>query len=248
VIVGNECVTLFENTPSGVMVTTDENLDNYVKIAAEKCCKTEDQTMIVKKEAIEQAKNYTRAIGRIMLHALATKQTLPNNAMPPFLINCESVTAIITLCFISLSHSKISFNFPVLVMFHGYDNDYEPNDILNHIEMLEFAGEKTLCYLLNSIVIDEDGEPWTRETFFAKFIPAHFINTRKILLGCLQDGLTFGGKADPSREIEKGCGLSSHFSIIPLEAIQHTYFARPEISVEDLIADVLEPKYGEGGE
>jgi hypothetical protein len=142
----------------------------------------------------------------------------------------------------------INFNFPVLVMLRGYDNDYEPDDILNHIAMLDFSVDKHLSHLLDDDVIDEDGKPWTRETFFAKFIPDTFINTRRILLCGLQDGLTFGSKAGPSSEIEKGCGLSSHFSIIPLEAIQHAYFARPEICVEDLIANVIEPKYGEGGE
>ena len=91
---------LFENTPSGVMVTTDDKLEYDIEKAVNKCCETEDQAMIVKKEAIKQARSYVRAIGRIMLHALANKQTLPNNAMPPFLINGESVTTIIALHFI----------------------------------------------------------------------------------------------------------------------------------------------------
>jgi len=129
-------------------------------------------------------------------------------------------------------------------MFHGYDSDYEPDDILNHIGMLAFPGEKELDRLLDCGEADEDGKPWTRETFFTKFIPDNLINTRKILLGSLQDGLTFG---DPSNELEKGCGLAIRWSMIPLQAIQHTYFARPEISVEDLI-NVLAPKFGEGGE
>jgi hypothetical protein len=133
-------------------------------------------------------------------------------------------------------------------MFHGYDNDYEPDDILNHIKMLAFPGESTLNYLLDCGETDEEGNVWTREAFFEKYIPNNLINTRKILLGSLQDGLTFDEKADPSNEIEKGCGLASHFSIIPVEAIQHTYFAKPEISAGDLIANVIEPKYGAGGE
>jgi len=137
--------------------------------------------------------------------------------------------------------------YPLLVMFHGYDVDYDHDDILKHIGMLGFPGKSTLKYLLDSDERDEDGKEWTTETVFAKFIPNTFINSRKILLGSLQDGLTFGGKADPSNEIEKGCGLAIHFSTIPLEAIQRTYFARPEICAEDLIAHVLEAKYGEGG-
>jgi hypothetical protein len=106
--VGNESVLLFENTPSGVMVLSDDKLDNCVKVAAKKCCETEDEIMIMKERAIEQAKNYIRAIGRIMLHALANKQTLPNNSMPPFFINGEYVTAIIALCYVNHSNSTLT--------------------------------------------------------------------------------------------------------------------------------------------
>jgi hypothetical protein len=76
-------VALFENTSSGVMVKTDEKLENDI------CKYTASE--IVKKNAIKQATHYIRAIGRIMLHALANRQTLPTNALPPFFINCESV-------------------------------------------------------------------------------------------------------------------------------------------------------------
>jgi hypothetical protein len=82
---------LFETTPSGVMVTSDLKLEHDIELAAKQCCETKVREEIVEK-AKEQAKDYTRAIGRIMLHALANKQTLPTNAMPPFFINCEFVT------------------------------------------------------------------------------------------------------------------------------------------------------------
>ncbi len=98
--VGEGRVLLFENTPSGALVLTDDKLENDITVAAKK---NEDEDTM-KKEAIEQAKLYTRAIGRIMLHALANKQTLPTNAMPPFLINCESKTASWTVLHVSHSH------------------------------------------------------------------------------------------------------------------------------------------------
>jgi hypothetical protein len=129
-------------------------------------------------------------------------------------------------------------------MFKGYDSDYEPDDILKHIGMLAFSGI-SLQSLLDCGHTDEDGKPWTRETFFAKFIPDNVINTRKILLGSLRDGLTIG---DPPNELEKGCGLAIRWWMVPLQAIQHTFFARPRISVEDLIANILQPKFGVGGE
>jgi len=126
------------------------------------------------------------------------------------------------------------------VMFRGYDEDYEPDDVLNHIGMLDINGESILKCLIKS------GD-CTRETFFAQFIPETFINTRTILLGSLQDGLTIGGKSRPSDEIEKGCGLARAFSMIPFEAIQYKFFAKPDICVEDLI-NVIEPQYMVGGE
>ena len=81
-----------------------KNAQNEVKMNKKKNegnvkekAKNEDK---MKKKAIEQAKLYTRAIGRIMLHALANKQTLPTSAMPPFLINCESNTVSFQQCFV----------------------------------------------------------------------------------------------------------------------------------------------------
>jgi hypothetical protein len=248
--VGSKSVALFENTPSGVWVTDDTKLIHDIELAAKNCCEMKkDAITQAKNYAIEQAKNYIKAIGRIMLHALANKQTLPTNAMPPFLIICKSVTVSSHDALYEILTFKLSLQFPAallpLVMFHGYDNDYDPADILDHIEMLAFKGGETLKYVLECGETDGDGKPWTRETFFAKFIPDNFINTRKILLGSLQDGLTFG---DHSSEIEKGCGLAIRWSMIPLQAIQHTYFARPDISVEELFANILQPKFGVGGE
>ena len=94
ILVESTSVALFEDTSSGVMVTTDVKLNSDIEATEtviellKKNVKHENR---VKKNAIEQAKRYIRAIGRIMLHALANRQTLPTNALPPFFINCESV-------------------------------------------------------------------------------------------------------------------------------------------------------------
>jgi hypothetical protein len=114
--------------------------------------------------------------------------------------------------------------------------------------MLSFPGEKSFNHYVDCGESDDDGNKWTRETFFSQFIPNTIINTRKILLGSLQEGLTFVAFDDLPSEIEKGCGLAAHWSMIPLQAIQQTYFARPEISVEDLFANIIQPKFGLGGE
>lgn len=144
-------------------------------------------------------------------------------------------------------------------MFHGYDEDYERDDILQHINMLDDPkrkrGEQTLNWLLNphnDDDRDEDGNAWTADTFFSHYVPKVLINSRKILLGGLREGLTLG--MDPDDILENGCGVSSVFSQMPLEAIQRIYFARPGISIEDLLGrengegGVICPKFGEGGE
>ena len=136
------------------------------------------------------------------------------------------------------------------VMFRGYDEDYEHNDILNHIAMLDLDGDKMFNYFNQLIETGElkiESGTDTREYFFAKFIPDHLINNRTTLLGSLQDGLTVGGKARPSDEIEKGCGLARFYSMIPFEVIQQRFFAKPDICVDDLISVIL-PKYMAGGE
>lgn len=135
-------------------------------------------------------------------------------------------------------------------MFRGYDgyDEDEHDDILNHIGIFGiYSVESTLNFLIESDDFDQGNFDWTRETFFAKFIPENFINTRTILLGSLQDGLTIGGKSRPSDEIEKGCGLARSYSMIPFEAIQYRFFAKPDICVEDLI-NVIKPQYMVGGE
>ena len=92
ILVESTSVALFEDTDCGVMVQKDEKLNSDIGVILKKnAVKHENR---VEKNAIEQAKRYIRAIGRIMLHALANRQTLPTNALPPFFINCESVPAL----------------------------------------------------------------------------------------------------------------------------------------------------------
>ncbi|KAL7537829.1 hypothetical protein ACHAXR_008113, partial [Thalassiosira sp. AJA248-18] len=220
--VGAESVSLFENTDSGVQVMTDEILNDRIKRAAKKCSGKYEEII---EDSIKCAKDYVRAIGRIILHSIvhrhtAHKLTLPSNAMPPFFMN---------------------------VLFHGYNNNYHRDDILNHINMLGIGAKSTLEWLVDgdSGEKDENDNEWTPDTFFEKYIPNNFIRSRKILLGSLQDGLTFGCKPELLDELEKGSSLSNIFSMLPLEAIQKIYFAKPKINVDDLLG-VLVPKYGEG--
>ncbi|KAL7544849.1 hypothetical protein ACHAWF_008211, partial [Thalassiosira exigua] len=229
-------VEIYENTPSGVMVITDEKLTHDLERSARVIYERqegkaqEDKKMTKGEEkivdaSIKRARDYTRAIGRIILHAFAfaDKYTLalPSNAMPAFIMQ---------------------------LMLRGYSNEtYDNDDILNHIDALfRISTDSILKWLLdpNSDERDENGREWTSKTFFQMYIPKHFIHTRKILLGGLHEGLSLVDKSDPKR-LEEGCGVASMFKTVPLEAIKRILFAKPNVSIDDLIG-VLNPKFGEG--
>ena len=106
-------------------------------------------------------------------------------------------------------------------MLHGYNDRYHKDDILKHINMLDIPGESTLNYLLGPDCNekDENGNEWTKESFFSKYIPNNFLKSRSKLLLGLRDGLSIGGSSDPSEDcLEQGCGLtiSSHYSLLKL--------------------------------
>lgn len=75
---------LFETSDSGVTVVTDELLEFNISRAMKKSGVDEDR---VKATAVKQAKDYMRALGRIMLHSIANKYIIPAKAMPPFFMN-----------------------------------------------------------------------------------------------------------------------------------------------------------------
>jgi hypothetical protein len=57
--VGSEHISLFDETPNGVMVTIDDRMLHDITLACMKCCEAKDQIMIAKGKAVEKAKNYT---------------------------------------------------------------------------------------------------------------------------------------------------------------------------------------------
>ena len=95
----------------------------------------------------------------------------------------------------------------------------------------------------------------TAETVFSWYIPTNFIHSRKILLSGLIDGLTFGGKEIVlSEQLEKGCGLASLLAVMPFDAVQKIWFAKPNIELEDVksiltpVYKIIEDEQWEGGE
>lgn len=128
-------------------------------------------------------------------------------------------------------------------MLHGYNTEYHKYDILKHITMLDLPGESTLAWLLtDSDQKDENGNMWTAESFYKKYVPKQYLKSRSILLGSLGDGLTIGGKSYHSDNIEEGCGLTTIFSLMPIEAITRIHFAKPDIGLKDFL-NILEPKF-----
>lgn len=136
----------------------------------------------------------------------------------------------------------------MIVLLRGYDERYHKDDILKHITMLDVPGQKTLEWLLGAGCdeLDENGNEWTKETFFQKYIPNKLINSRSLLLGGIKDGLTLLSDHSSSGNLSEGCGISSIFSEFPTEAIQRIHFSKPYITLEDLLG-ALNPKFGEGG-
>lgn len=114
ILVEDEFVTLFEDTHSGVMVKKDEILNSDIRTKLVRMNGIE-QAKHVTRNAIERAKHYIRAIGRIMLHALANRQTLPTNALPPFFINCEFMPFTSQHCI-----CRRHFGILKIVMFHVF--------------------------------------------------------------------------------------------------------------------------------
>ena len=43
-----------------------------------------------KEEAWDRVQMYYRAVGRLLIHSLATDHVLPNHVMPPFYRDCKS--------------------------------------------------------------------------------------------------------------------------------------------------------------
>ena len=103
VMVGNERVKLFQNTDSGVDVVTDDVLEHYISKAVKSSCADLSAAAAVKRakkdsaDAVKQAKDYARAIGRIMLHSMANDYTLPAKAMSPFFMTGKESSSFIIM-------------------------------------------------------------------------------------------------------------------------------------------------------
>ena len=71
--------------------------------------------------------------------------------------------------------------------------------------------EKIVGQSAKDLYIDDDPEPYTKETFFSKYLPKRFLDDRHIALGNIRTGLTLEGflpipailKTLPSKALDK---------------------------------------------
>jgi len=159
---GGTDVSLFEKHDYGCVPITDDMLRNDLKVALKKDGRLSDDSEYAGK--IEQAKMYYRAIGRIMLHALASGNTIWSSSMTPLYQNW------------------------LLRGCRPGDEDYHKEDILKHL------GQNMSYYLgTEHEFIDGTKEVVNEENIFTKFIPEQYLTTRNLCLGSIMDGLTLGG-------------------------------------------------------
>jgi len=220
-ICGNDVdarVKLFEMETDGIVPITDEMLNENIRIAVEareKNVKHESpkkrgefvkQTCV---DLVKQAESYYRAIGRIMLHSLATFHTMSSTAMSSFYQNWF---------FRDCSPG---------------DEGYHKHDIAYHLQGIG----ANLHQLKSTIGVEYDyidGKPEivTEETFFTKFIKDRFIQSRRISINALKEGLTLNGSIP----------ISENLCTMPLDVVQRLMFSNPLIRAKDVI-EILNPKY-----
>jgi len=213
--VGEKMVRLFEDGEGGIIPTRDDVLEHKIKSNI-RSSKEEVE------KATERAKAYTRAVGRIMFNSFQEFDThaVPRSTMLPIFANL-----ILRGCIPG-------------------DENYERDDVLKHIVPLAPNPEENVIKLHIDKKVDEDDDNsklWNPDSIFEQLIPDEFIRSRSLLLGCLEDGLSVGGK-EKSSALEKGSGLAAAFRTIPLEALQKILFGKSTMTLEDVLA-VLEPEY-----
>ena len=182
--------------------------------------------------------DYYRAIGKLFLHALVSHWhaddadlgstlTIPSTALPPFYRQCEwnvyFISRIVCVNFYSpvrrpfrVTHSfSIHFSqiysFLFLDLLRGCkpgDKEYPNHEVMRDINAIGFdmQVEHIIGYC-----DDDDPEPYTGETFFSRFLPKRYLESRGIALENIREGLTLEGylpipailKTLPSKALDK---------------------------------------------
>mmetsp|Transcript_34639 Transcript_34639/g.42356 ORF Transcript_34639/g.42356 Transcript_34639/m.42356 type:complete len:322 (-) Transcript_34639:75-1040(-) len=164
-------------------------------------------------EVIESARKYYRAIGRIMLRSLLTNHPISPEAMPSFFRN---------------------------IIFRDVGPQENPfrDDILEHLSDIgaEMNVEGWIGQPIDYLLSDDDMELITAENFFTKVIPGYFVDSRRLAIDSIVEGLTLNGTVE----------LQALFHSMPLHIVSELAFLKPNLEAEDVIK-ALEPKYF-GGE
>jgi len=157
-----EGVKLFETQDNGVVPIKDDELRRKIKLAFP------DESEY--KEALDRAKSFYRAFGRIILHSLANGHTISASAMPPFYQNC------------------------LLRDCSPKDNDYHRDDILKHLSESGVTKSVTDGFLnLDWEFADGLTEKITKDSLFTRLIPEQYIDSRDLAFKEVKEGLTLDG-------------------------------------------------------
>lgn len=126
------------------------------------------------------------------------------------------------------------------------DSDYDKDDILKHIDggIIFSNAEKALSALIGEEYDTTNGSKviLDKETIFTELVPDQCINSRRIALDALSNGLTL-----KNSDNEVIFDPKDFFGAMPLEVAQKLLFSRPTLTAEDVIG-ALVPKFDEGVE
>ena len=212
-------VKLFDKEGTSVvpLLLTDDVLEQNIKAAIGQNTGEAEYLKI-------QATDYMKALGRIMLNAFANRQTLPSNALPELFGNCK-FTYILHYSSLNINSSHSYWCLSYEVVLRGVipgNKDYHRDQVLKDLG----------CIGISRKLVKRLEDSMSTEEVFSDIIPDFFIRSRQTLLGGLMDGLSLG---EPNTKFEDGSSLANMFSIVPLEALRKILFAKPNITLEDLI-------------
>jgi len=158
---------------------------------------------MIPSELHDTARKYYRAIGRIMFHSLVTHHPICSIAMPLFFRN---------------------------IIFRGIypgDEKYRDTDVFDHLVQITSFNLKGMIgqplELFNGI---DRGGLVTEDNLFKEAIPSFFVESRKLAIDALIEGVTLNGKVK----------VQTIFRIMPLKVVTTLGFSNPKITADDLIA------------
>jgi len=165
-------IKLFESTDEGFIPVKNEMIIDNIDRFQQFDNSSEKKKKKRKEDIIERVQVYYRAIGRIMLHCLATNHPISSAAMPRFFQN---------------------------VLFRKClpgENGYHRSDIVDHLisigQPMKLDGVLDVM-TIGDLLCDDDDTLITSDSYFTKLLPKYLVHSRSIALDALREGLTLNG-------------------------------------------------------